>query len=289
MNDTTGALIASMYKDPDTIIGAIFGTGCNAAYMEWSKNIPKLNMNDDEKSKYGTGGEDHLMAINCEYGAFDNSHTVLPRTIFDERVDEESPRPGEQTFEKMSAGLYLGEIFRQAILDMWKQGVLFKSEQTSDKGQTADNAEKNRKSIGEPYTIDTEFLSAIENDDSEELIESRQLFAAQLYLPDSESKILCPTFEELLLMRHLAQLIAIRGARLCACGVSAICQRMGTKSGHVAADGSVAIKHPHFRRRWEMAVAEVLDLKPGQIKLTSAEDGSGVGAAVITALRMAKK
>ena len=277
-----------MYKDKDTIIGAIFGTGCNAAYMESRKNISKLNISDEEKSKYGTGGEDDLMAINCEYGAFDNSHTVLPRTIFDERVDEESPRPGEQTFEKMSAGLYLGEIFRQAILDIWKQGVLFKSEQRSDQGQTADDAEKRRRSIGEPYTIDTEFLSAIENDDSEELIESRKLFAAQLCLPGSESKTLCATSEELLLIRHLAQLIAIRGARLCACGVSAICQRLDTKSGHVAADGSVAIKHPHFRRRWEMAVAEVLDAEPGQIKLTSAEDGSGIGAAVITALRMAK-
>ncbi|KAK5191738.1 hypothetical protein LTR92_008319 [Exophiala xenobiotica] len=288
VNDTTGALIASMYKDKDTIIGAIFGTGCNAAYVERIKNIPKLQLSDDEKSKYGTGGEDDLMAINCEYGAFDNSHSVLPRTSFDERVDEESPRPGEQTFEKMSAGLYLGEIFRQAILDMWKQGVLFKSDQGSNQGQPADKAEKKRKSIGEPYNIDTEFLSAIENDDSEELIESRNLFAEQLCLPDPESTTLCPTFEELLLMRHLAQLIAIRGARLCACGVSAICQRLGAKSGHVAADGSVAIKHPHFRKRWEMAVAEVLDLEQGQIKLTSAEDGSGIGAAVITALRMAK-
>ncbi|OTA69669.1 hexokinase [Hypoxylon sp. EC38] len=34
VNDTTGAMVASAYKDPDTIIGAIFGTGCNAAYVE---------------------------------------------------------------------------------------------------------------------------------------------------------------------------------------------------------------------------------------------------------------
>ncbi|OTA93844.1 hypothetical protein M434DRAFT_385026, partial [Hypoxylon sp. CO27-5] len=34
VNDTTEAMVASAYKDPDTIIGAIFGTGCNAAYVE---------------------------------------------------------------------------------------------------------------------------------------------------------------------------------------------------------------------------------------------------------------
>lgn len=90
-------------------------------------------------------------------------------------------------------------------------------------------------------------------------------------------------------MRHVAQLIAIRGARLCVCSVSAICRRLGVESGHVAADGSVAIKHPHFQKRWEVAVAEVLGLERGKIKLTGAEDGSGIGAAVITALTMSKR
>lgn len=41
-NDTTGALIASTYTDPKTVIGAIFGTGCNATYMETWGSIPKL-------------------------------------------------------------------------------------------------------------------------------------------------------------------------------------------------------------------------------------------------------
>lgn len=41
INDTVGAMIASAYKDPETIIGAIFGTGCNAAYMDNVGSIPK--------------------------------------------------------------------------------------------------------------------------------------------------------------------------------------------------------------------------------------------------------
>lgn len=42
INDTTGTLVASNYVDPHTKIAVIFGTGCNAAYMESSENIPKM-------------------------------------------------------------------------------------------------------------------------------------------------------------------------------------------------------------------------------------------------------
>ncbi|OQV07533.1 hypothetical protein CLAIMM_11956 [Cladophialophora immunda] len=263
INDTTGALIASAYNDTETIIGAIFGTGCNAAYMERASRIPKLH--GKGRSSNGTmaasetekgGADDSLMAINCEYGAFDNSHSILPRTRYDELIDEQSPRPGEQTFEK--------------ILD-----------------------DKQKEPLDTPYAIDTEFLSNLENDSSPSLSSSTRAFESTL-------SNLRPAPAELVFFQALAKLIAIRGARLCACGVSAICRRIGTRKGHIAADGSVAIKHPRFKERWEDAVREILDMKMGAkaagggegglegIELTSAEDGSGVGAAVITALTMGR-
>ncbi|RYO76997.1 hypothetical protein DL766_000612 [Monosporascus sp. MC13-8B] len=65
------------------------------------------------------------IAINCEYGAFDNDHRILPRTKYDKAIDEESPKPGEQAFEKMSAGLYLGEIYRQIMCDFYDRGLVF--------------------------------------------------------------------------------------------------------------------------------------------------------------------
>lgn len=79
INDTTGTLIASAYTDPKVKIGCIFGTGCNAAYMEDCGSIPKLaHMNLPP---------DCPMAINCEWGAFDNEHKVLPRTKYDIAID----------------------------------------------------------------------------------------------------------------------------------------------------------------------------------------------------------
>ena len=59
INDTTGTLIASSYVNPTTRIAVIFGTGCNAAYMERVGNIPKIkNLGIDDEAP---------MAINCEW------------------------------------------------------------------------------------------------------------------------------------------------------------------------------------------------------------------------------
>ena len=93
INDTTGTLCASNYVDPQTKMGIIFGTGCNAAYYEKVKNIPKL----EGRLPSDIGPEDD-MAINCEWGAFDNQHYILPYTTSDLKNDAESPRPGQQAF-----------------------------------------------------------------------------------------------------------------------------------------------------------------------------------------------
>lgn len=62
INDTTGTLIASHYVNPRTKIAVIFGTGCNAAYMEKVGKIGKIkDLGIDEEAE---------MAINCEWVRF---------------------------------------------------------------------------------------------------------------------------------------------------------------------------------------------------------------------------
>ena len=267
-NDTTGALVASAYTDPATIIGAIFGTGCNAAYVEDCSAITKSKDLAHEGQ----------MAINCEYGAFDNSRKVLPRTRFDETIDQTSPRPREQAFEKMSAGYYLGEIFRLVLVEMHQRGIIFKDQDVSK--------------LKESYILDTGVLSAVENDSSPKLSNTRKLFEEKLAID--------PTEAEMRFCHRLAEIIAIRGARLSACGIAAICKKKGIHKGHVAADGSVVNKHPTFRVRWANALGEILDWSErqrgdleddaaGPICLTSAEDGSGVGVAVIAAMLLERE
>lgn len=250
INDTTGTLIASNYVDPDMQIAVIFGTGCNAAYMETIEHIPKL---------HGKGFDMDLpMAINCEWGAF----PLTPRTNYDALIDEQSPRPGQQKFEKMIAGLYLGEIARQVLIDYHKKGILFQ-------GQKIDK-------ISKPYSIETAVLSDIESDPNENLIDTQELIERKFGLST--------TFPELVFIRRLAELVGTRSARLSAAGVAAICKKKNIKSCHVGADGSVYAKYPHFRDRGIQALRDIFGPDGDNIKILPAEDGSGVGAALISAV-----
>lgn len=239
-------------------IGCIFGTGCNAAYMENCGSIPKL--------KHLNLPDDMPMAINCEYGAFDNEHKVLPITKYDTVIDETSPRPGQQAFEKMIAGLYLGEIFRLVVVDLHEnKNLLFEGQDIS--------------ALKKPYTLDASFLSFIEEDPFENLQETHDMFVDKLKLTASKP--------ELELLRRLAELIGTRAARLSSCGVAAIVKKKNIQSCHVGADGSVFNKYPHFKARGAVALREILDWPKGKkdpVSLLSAEDGSGVGAALIAAL-----
>jgi hexokinase len=58
----------------------------------------------------------------------------------------------------------------------------------------------------------------------------------------------------------------------------------------------VANKHPKFKKRWARALGEVLGWKEeecgegkGPITITSAEDGSGVGCAIIGAMELERR
>ena len=169
----------------------------------------------------------------------------------------------------MTAGLYLGEIFRLALLDLIESqpGLIFKGQDTS--------------TLEKPYLLDASVLANIEEDPYENLLETRDAFEKHLGLK--------PTQPELELIRRLAELIGTRAARLSACGVAAICKKKGIKSCHVGADGSVFTKYPHFKARGAQALREMLDWAPDekdQVSIMAAEDGSGVGAALIAALTL---
>ncbi|KAI0069169.1 hypothetical protein BV25DRAFT_1896196 [Artomyces pyxidatus] len=144
VNDTVGALLSRAYTSGGCILGAIFGTGTNGAYVEQVANITKLG-NHPIVAK---GGE---MIVNTEWGGFNNSRTALPTTPFDNKLDRESINPHYQAFEKFISGMYLGEITRNILLSLIDAApipILFK-------GKASDQLNKH-------YGLDTEMLSLIE-------------------------------------------------------------------------------------------------------------------------------
>lgn len=264
INDTTGTLVASLYTDSETKMGLIFGTGCNGAYYDVVGAIPKLEGRVDTDIK-----EDTPMAINCEYGAFDNEHLVLPRTKYDIQIDEESPRPGQQSFEKMISGYYLGEVLRLILLDLALKGLILK-------GQDLENLKK-------PFILDTSFPAEVEEDPFEHLPNVKVLVKKFLNLDVN--------LEERYLIRRLAELIGERSSRLSICGIAAICKKRGYKTAHCAADGSVFNKYPGFKERAAKGLRDLFEWDDDQedpIVIVPAEDGSGAGAAIIAALTQAR-
>jgi len=122
-------------------------------------------------------------------------------------------------------------------------------------------------------------------DPFENLSETADLFQYKLGIS--------PNHPELELIRRLAELIGTRAARLSACGVAAIAKKKDYKTCHVGADGSVFNKYPHFKARGAVALREILDWPDKKsakehdpIEILAAEDGSGVGAALIAALTL---
>ncbi|KAF8336507.1 hexokinase [Cantharellus anzutake] len=260
INDTTGTLIASHYVNPRTRIGVILGTGCNAAYMEKVKDIRKIKdlgiLTEDPEAE---------MAINCEWGAFDSfTHQHLPRTKYDKQVDTESNKPGEQAFEKMISGRYLGEIMRLIICELIDDGAFFLGQNTYK--------------IEKPYIFDTAFLSLMETDPTDELLTIIGIFT---YFFNLET-----TIEERQFFRSLARVIGTRAARLSACGIAALVSKMGylEEGCAVAADGSLYGKYPKFAERLQEGLKDIFGDKAKNIQTHHAEDGSGVGSAIIAAM-----
>ncbi|GAM39859.1 hexokinase [Talaromyces pinophilus] len=215
VNDTTGTLIASAYKDPHMKIGSIFSTGVNAAYMEVCGAIPKI--------KHCGLPPDLEVAINTEYGAFDNSQKVLPRNPFDCIVDENSSRPGQQLYEKMVAGLYIGEMLRLVLLDLYERNHIFRGQDVSY--------------LRQKNSIDSLFLSTVEENKSDALHDIAFILNSALNIKAIDY--------ELKVTRYLTELIATRSARLYSCGIAAISKKKGLDACHL----SDVIAEPYNQNR----------------------------------------
>ncbi|XP_006889059.1 PREDICTED: putative hexokinase HKDC1 [Elephantulus edwardii] len=253
VNDTVGTMMNCSYEDPNCEIGLIAGTGSNVCYMEEMKNIELVEENDGK------------MCINTEWGGFgDNGCIDDIRTQYDKEVDEGSLNPGKQRYEKMTSGMYLGEIVRQILIDLTKQGLLFRG-QISERLRTRG-------------IFETKYLSQIESDRLA-LLQVRGILQ-QLGL-DS-------TCEDSIVVKEVCGAVSRRAAQLCGAGLAAIVEKRRKDQGlehlkiTVGVDGTLYKLHPHFSRILQDTVKE---LAPQcDVTFMLSEDGSGKGAALITAV-----
>ncbi|KAK6533271.1 glucokinase [Orbilia ellipsospora] len=289
VNDTVGTLMARSYTSPGkagTLLGAIFGTGTNGAYVEKLSRIKKL-----ETSPEGEGDFDKssgVMVINTEWGAFDNAMKVLPDTPYDRALDKNSVNPGMQMFEKRVSGMFLGEILRNAIVALIGEGLF--------KGAHGTSIDENGP-LFTPWSIDTSALSTIQADYTSEYTLTKQLL-------EREMGVSAATTGDAMAIKALVYGIGKRSARLAAVPIAATA--LATKAYEnykiakseaqrpeeiekidIGVDGSVVEYYPGFERYLREALRDIQPLVPGAagledaIRIGIAKDGSGVGAALI--------
>ena len=235
LNDTVAVLLSAAYKTPNIFIGSIYATGHNTCYLEPSIHDPNC---------FGEGG----MILNLECGNF----SKLAPNRFDKEYDEGSEKPGEQRFEKMVSGRYMGELLGMAIAELL--------------------GEKGKK-----YGLTSIDMSMMVLDDSENLIKASDIIMAKVGRELD--------FED---VKKLASAIIIRSARLVASSfVALVWQRAGSgkiQKQHVAVDGSVYEKMPLAKENIIKAMGELLGEDAAQVDTILDNGGSGLGAAIAAAM-----
>ncbi|KAH8886775.1 hypothetical protein GQ53DRAFT_337350 [Thozetella sp. PMI_491] len=281
VNDTVGTLMARSYTSPGktgTLLGAIFGTGTNGAYVEKLSNLKKPLAGEYDKS---TGD----MVINTEWGSFDNQLNILPNTTWDIQLDQASVNPGIQMYEKRVSGMFLGEIVRLVIAGLLKDPsvALFKDDNSSqnDMGSTTNIGEQS--GLFTQWGLDTSILSVAAADNTPELSTLRQEL-------DKSLLIYAASLEDAQAFKAIAGAVGRRAARLSAVAIGAIVLQSGklTETADepvdIGVDGSLVEHYPYFRDMIFEALRAIDGIgEEGakRIRIGIAKDGSGVGAALI--------
>uniref|UniRef100_A0A8C9ZMY3 Hexokinase-2 n=1 Tax=Sander lucioperca TaxID=283035 RepID=A0A8C9ZMY3_SANLU len=253
VNDTVGTMMTCAYEEPTCEIGLIAGTGSNACYMEEMRNIEMIE------------GDEGRMCVNMEWGAFgDNGCLDDIRTEYDRAVDDLSLNPGKQRYEKMCSGMYLGEIVRNILIDMTKRGFLFR-------GQISETL----KTRG---IFETKFLSQIESDRLA-LLQVRSIL---------QHLGLDSTCDDSIIVKEVCGVVSHRAGQICGAGMAAVVDKIRENRGldhldiTVGVDGTLYKLHPHFSG---VMIQTVKELAPQcNVNFLLSEDGSGKGAALITAV-----
>lgn len=252
VNDTVGTLMSRSYTSPGkagTLLGAIFGTGTNGAYVEKLDHITKLTTGTGYGDYDKSTGE---MVVNTEWGSFDNGLKVLPNTPYDNSLDKETPNTGIQMFEKRISGMYLGELLRRVIVDLLaKPDVpLFSQENSSHNDLRTTSVVNKDAPLLKAWAVDSAILSHTNGDQTPGLQVTRQAIERDLGVDGA-------SIEDAKALQAIAGAIGKRAARLSAIAVGAIVIQSGRLQTQpdtgdddgfidVGVDGSLVEFYPGF-------------------------------------------
>ncbi|KAG8860118.1 glucokinase [Tulasnella sp. 330] len=306
VNDTVGTLMSRAYlSGGNCILGAIFGTGTNGAYVEKVENIKKLG----SEVRQLLGPSAQQMIINGEWGAFDNA--------FDNKLDRESINPRFQLFEKFISGMYQGEICRNLLLYLVDNNYLFNGHSSAQlnshygfdtsvmsdietpapkalaninpatlkpahfdlTSKTSTSVRPNPdpgKQVWHDRTPDE--MHAADANSSLQSLQTRKILVEQMGFEPNQV-----TDDDTEIVLWACRTVATRAARLSACAVAAVLEQTGTvgQDVDVGVDGSMVQFYPGFEDRLRDALRDLIGADAEKkVVIGMAKDGSGVGAAL---------
>ncbi|GFS79584.1 hexokinase-2 [Nephila pilipes] len=271
INDTTGTLMSCAHKNRECRIGLIIGTGTNACFMDTvyvnegtrPKTRPYMAKLDNDVDLWDSDAvEPRQVIVNTEWGAFgDDGCLDFIRTQYDREVDRVSLNPGKQLFEKMISGMYMGEVARQVLVKLTRDGLLFGGKFSTQ--------------LLTPYAFKTKYISMIESDAKNSFDETRNVM--------NQLGIEHATDFDLNNVKLVCARVSTRAAFLVSAAVATILNKIKRPHTTVGVDGSVYKCHPHFHDLMEKKIEE-LTIPDYKFDLMLSEDGSGRGAALVAAV-----
>lgn len=212
-SDSVCTLLAHAYQHPTTRIGIVHSLGTNCAYYEPVRNVTKLR---DQSVTRNTN-----MIMNTEWCNFGSSRRTLPCTWFDRKLARESINPQFHVFEKMTTGIFLGELVRNILIYLVDRDILFGGESSE--------------TLNTAHSFDTSYMYVCEADDSDTLEDTRIVLEDMLDLSKT-------TVGDREVVKKVCELVGTRAAVLVGASIAAIVQHMDAKGIGMTEEGYAICK-----------------------------------------------
>lgn len=164
--------------------------------------------------------------MNTEWCNFGSSRRTLPCTWFDRKLARESINPQFHVFEKMTTGIFLGELVRNILIYLVDRDILFGGESSE--------------TLNTAHSFDTSYMYVCEADDSETLEDTRIVLEDMLDLSKT-------TVGDREVVKKVCELIGTRAAVLVGASIAAIVQHMTAKGIGMTEEGYAICKSQHDR------------------------------------------
>lgn len=259
LNDTIAALLGGLLRAEELglegPLALIHGTGVNSAYPE-----PQFMLEVNGALKPAKAP----MLINTEGG----NYSIANRGLIDHYLDSHSMKPFDHLFEKMTSGVYLGEIIRLTLLAASKQLDL-----------PADFDQSNY-----PSFFSQDFAAGIKSLKSL----SNQTVSGFLASPEDEENLLvkiCHTPEDCACCQQICRTIYQRAAKLIAIMITSLLLQSdlgkdASKPAMLIVDGSTFHLSHGLRQMVEAYLKEfTVDQYQRYVKIEHMDEGNLIGAA----------